>query len=112
MTTRPTTSPGWDPVLPPAGGGAPPPPRRGPARKEASRSRRLAPAVLALVAMVALAGVTVPLALRAADRGAYLTSTSDGQDATGGGAADAPPGKDRTAGGETGTTGGGGLSSS
>ncbi|MDT3442444.1 protein kinase domain-containing protein [Pseudofrankia sp. BMG5.37] len=110
---------GLEPVVALPGGGEPPSltrrrgsrvlPRRGAAQRSADRSKRLAPAIVALVAMVALAGITVPLALRASDRDTYLTS--DGQDVTNGATVDAPSGKDRNAGGDGGTTGGGDVSS-
>ncbi len=109
---------GLEPVVAPPGGGRSPslPGRRGSrilpglgAARRADRSKRLAPAIVALVAMVALAGVTVPLALRASDRGTYLTS--DGQGLTGGATVEAPPGKGRNVRDDGETTGGGDVPS-
>ncbi|ONH25096.1 hypothetical protein [Pseudofrankia asymbiotica] len=68
-------------------GGSPPAitrwrrPRRGTARSASGRSTRLVvpmPAITALVVLVVLAGVTVPVALRATHRNAFLTSSETG----------------------------------
>ncbi|MDT3442443.1 MULTISPECIES: fibronectin type III domain-containing protein [unclassified Pseudofrankia] len=92
---------GLEPIAAWQGSGSSPPfagrrgPRRGTAWFASGRSKRPVlpvPAIITLVVLVTLAGVTVPLALRTADRNAYLTSS--GPDVTDGGATvAAPPGR-------------------